>query len=138
VSLDSSSHPDLFFHFVLFTVPHGDFSDFGAIFCVAAGVSAIYAPEAVFFNAIELPGGITVKPCFEGLTAPSAEMLVVCDSRSTEHWIFGFVSFEFDIFLPSDTRFCSVRAHVPLPVCSSGGGKFADLTFSSQIYRPVK
>jgi hypothetical protein len=67
----------LFLHFVLFTVPHGDFSDFGGFFCLAAGVSAIFAPEAVFFNAIELPGGITVKPCFEGLTAPSADVLVV-------------------------------------------------------------
>ena len=52
-------------------MPHGDFSDVSAVFCLVAGMAAYFKPE-LYLNKVTL-GSYTIEPMFD--TPPTPEIL---------------------------------------------------------------
>jgi len=67
-------------------MPHGDFSDYGALFCAVTGGMSMYAPETLWFT-----GAGPLKPFFDGPAAPAT--LTVISFAGSLLMFFSFVLF---------------------------------------------
>ena len=47
-------------------MPHGDFSDYAAYFCLGTGVASLWNPRAVYTTTLGPVAGFEVKPLFAG------------------------------------------------------------------------
>ena len=69
-------------------MPHGDFSDYAALFCLGTGISSMYSPSSVYSLTLgpvpaEVAGvqlgpaaGFTVKPLFDAAGSAEVDALV--------------------------------------------------------------